>query len=572
MWLQGLSRSVLVVAFGGTTAFAATQTPLIQSAIINYSATPNTLTLNGLNFNSLGGTPTVSWGSEYPALVLLQYTSSYILAQIPAGQVTGTTYDVIVTFDSVSSDPFGVLYGGTGPQGPPGTNGNTIWNGTTPPPTTTGVNGDFYLDTATNCLYGPMAGGAWPSTCVTLIGPMGAPGSQGPVGPAGAQGPMGATGPAGPQGSTGATGPQGAPGANGNTVWNGTTPPPSTTGVNGDFYLDTATNCLYGPMVGGAWPTTCLTLVGPVGPTGPQGLLGPAGPQGATGATGPQGPTGATGPQGPTGATGSKGPTGATGPQGPAGTNGNTVWNGTTTPASSTGVNGDFYLDTATHCLYGPKASGAWPTSCVTLVGPTGATGPQGTEGPTGATGPAGPEGPAGPQGPSGSQCTYSVAHPIYGWGTSGVTLSITTIGTANKIAATTFEMACSMTFTKMVVYLATASSGDHVAFSIWDSTGSTKEYANTGPLSTDTTGALTGSFASVTLSPGTYMLEWSSDNAKPGIYAFAVGTVSPQLYPKGSWGTCGTEANFEGTVFPTGCSNEFTQGQVNNAYVVLHP
>ena len=138
-------------------------------------------------------------------------------------------------------------------------------------------------------------------------------------------------------GCTGATGPQGSAGTNGNTVWNGTTTPAKSTGVNGDFYLDTATNCLYGPKASGAWPSPCVTLVGP---------------QGATGAQGPTGSTGATGSQGPTG------PAGATGPQGPAGTNGNTVWNGTTTPTGSTGANGDFYLDTATHCLYGPKASG----------------------------------------------------------------------------------------------------------------------------------------------------------------------------------------------------------------------
>lgn len=60
----------------------------------------------------------------------------------------------------------------------------------------------------------------------------------------------------------------------GNTIWNGTTTPSSGTGANGDFYLDTATNCLYGPKVGGAWPGTCTSLVGPTGPTGPTGPPG----------------------------------------------------------------------------------------------------------------------------------------------------------------------------------------------------------------------------------------------------------------------------------------------------------
>lgn len=62
---------------------------------------------------------------------------------------------------------------------------------------------------------------------------------------------------------------------------------------------------------------------------------------------------------------------------------GNTVLSGSGAPSSGTGANGDFYIDTTAHTIYGPKTSGAWgsPTS---LVGPTGATG---------ATGPAGPAG-----------------------------------------------------------------------------------------------------------------------------------------------------------------------------------
>jgi hypothetical protein len=40
-------------------------------------------------------------------------------------------------------------------------------------------------------------------------------------------------------------------------------------------------------------------------------------------------------------------------------------------------VDGDFYINTATNTLFGPKAGGAWPSG-VSLVGPTGATGPAG--------------------------------------------------------------------------------------------------------------------------------------------------------------------------------------------------
>lgn len=77
--------------------------------------------------------------------------------------------------------------------------------------------------------------------------------------------------------------------------------------------------------------------------------------------------------QGPTGPTGATGATGATGPTGAAG---NTIWNGTTTASNSLGQNGDFYLNTSSNVLYGPKASGVWPSTGVSLVGPTGPSSP----------------------------------------------------------------------------------------------------------------------------------------------------------------------------------------------------
>lgn len=77
--------------------------------------------------------------------------------------------------------------------------GNTILNGTVDP-TTQGKNGDFYINTATDVLFGPKAGGLWPAG-VVLVGP------QGPVGPTGPQGPVGPQGPIGPAGPTGPAGP-----------------------------------------------------------------------------------------------------------------------------------------------------------------------------------------------------------------------------------------------------------------------------------------------------------------------------------------------------------------------------
>jgi len=82
------------------------------------------------------------------------------------------------------------------------------------------------------------------------------------------------------------------------------------------------------------------------------------------------------------------------GPAGAAGAVGNTILNGTTPPAADVGNDGDFYLDTATSTLYGPKASGVWPAQGTSLVGPAGQTGPNGATGATGATGMQGPAGP----------------------------------------------------------------------------------------------------------------------------------------------------------------------------------
>lgn len=116
----------------------------------------------------------------------------------------------------------------------------------------------------------------------------------------------------------------------------------------------------------------------------------------ATGATGPQGPAGATGSMGPAGATGAQGPAGATGATGTAG---KSVLNGAGVPSNTLGSDGDFYIDTAANALYGPKASGTWSGTGVSLVGPQGPTGPQGATGSTGAAGATGATGATGPQG-----------------------------------------------------------------------------------------------------------------------------------------------------------------------------
>lgn len=140
---------------------------------------------------------------------------------------------------------------------------------------------------------------------------------------------------------------------------------------------------------------------GSVGPQGPQG------PEGAPGATGPAGVAGPTGPTGPQGPQGPQGIIGVTGAPGTAGRDGRTLLSGTTAPTG--GAEGDFYINTATSILYGPRGATDWPVTGISLIGPqgpagaTGATGPQGPAGATGAIGATGPQGPAGPTGATGA-------------------------------------------------------------------------------------------------------------------------------------------------------------------------
>ena len=127
----------------------------------------------------------------------------------------------------------------------------------------------------------------------------------------------------------------------------------------------------------------------------------------------------------------------------------NTLLNGIGAPRASLGVNGDFYIDTVTLNIYGPKTKNAWPIP-KSLIGPQGVAGAAGKQGingkdgrdgvngkdgrdgvngkdgergasgasgsgsgsagPAGPAGPTGPAGPAGPAGASGAQGAPGVA------------------------------------------------------------------------------------------------------------------------------------------------------------------
>ncbi len=218
-----------------------------------------------------------------------------------------------------------------GPIGPPGPSGpgatNTILTGNGIPSSSLGNNGDYYMDISNSnnpILYGPKTSSGWGSG-VSLLGPIGPQGPQGlpgPIGPAGANGTNGnvwltgsgqptfnnppanvgdlyldvtngniwqyvgsstwatigniegPTGPIGPAGTNGINGTNGTNGTNGNTIWNGSGAPGIIPGSqDGDFYIDTTNNLLYGPLLSGNWGTG-ISLIGPIGPTGPSGSGG----------------------------------------------------------------------------------------------------------------------------------------------------------------------------------------------------------------------------------------------------------------------------------------------------------
>ena len=267
--------------------------------------------------------------------------------------------------------------------------------GTGVPAGSLGVAGNYYYDTSNGNIYSKQNGTTW-ILAGNIMGPAGSTGPQGAVGPTGAQGPQGpagvtgAIGPQGPMGSNGINGTNGSNGTNGlNTLVATTTVAAgaqcATGGVKLEYGLDLNSNGILdaSEITSSLTKYVCNGAVGATGANGPQGpigLTGATGPAGPTGATGPQGPVGLTGPVGPAGATGPIGLTGATGPQGAQGaagtngTNGTAVLNGTTAPSSVVGVNGDFFINTVTNMLYGPKANGTWPAG-INLIGPAGPTG-----------------------------------------------------------------------------------------------------------------------------------------------------------------------------------------------------
>jgi hypothetical protein len=106
----------------------------------------------------------------------------------------------------------------------------------------------------------------------------------------------------------------------------------------------------------------------------------------------------------------------------------NTILNGKGAPKSLIGIDGDFYIDTRSLLLYGPKTKGKWPTP-QSIQGPTGPAGNDGRNGSDGkavatnvsaSTGPQGPVGPQGEKGEKGDTGAPGAAGPAGPAGASG--------------------------------------------------------------------------------------------------------------------------------------------------------
>jgi hypothetical protein len=121
---------------------------------------------------------------------------------------------------------------------------------------------------------------------------------------------------------------QGLAGLDGHTILTMARDPVAADGKDGDIAINTVTWKVFAPKAAGAWPSG-VSLVGP------QGIPGTSGANGL---------------------------------------DGKTVRYGAADPVATDGVDGDFWINTTSHYLFGPKASGAWPAG-TSLVGPAGSGG-----------------------------------------------------------------------------------------------------------------------------------------------------------------------------------------------------
>ena len=108
-----------------------------------------------------GGTITGTWNDGFTLDLLLPYTVFGTVVTLSPGSSAS------VSGQGIAGDPliFSI------PRGDAGEDGNTVLYGAAAP-TTEGVDGNFYIRTTTNYIYGPKAAGVWPAG-TSLVGPTG---------------------------------------------------------------------------------------------------------------------------------------------------------------------------------------------------------------------------------------------------------------------------------------------------------------------------------------------------------------------------------------------------------------
>ena len=171
-------------------------------------------------------------------------------------------------------------------------------------------------------------------------------------------------------------------------------PPLDSVGNVGDIYVDLDAGLLYAPKTQSGWPSATRSLVGAVGP---QGIVGPVGASLLNGYGPPADSIGSDGDSyfnqqnasifGPKAS--GKWPTAFSsliGPAGNSGSAGTMILAANGAPNDSQGVDGDFFVDTEIGSLYGPKLNGSWGNG-LSLIGPMGLTGGKGDTGLSGADG-----------------------------------------------------------------------------------------------------------------------------------------------------------------------------------------
>ncbi|CAB4551927.1 unannotated protein [freshwater metagenome] len=276
----------------------------------------------------------------------------------------------------------------------------------------------------------------------------------------------------------------------------------------------------------------------------------------------------------------------------------NTILNGKGAPIYSNGIDGDFYIDTRSLLIYGPKKSGKWPvpqslqgpvgangvdgkngsegktiSSASNVAGPSGSQGLQGEKGDkgepgaSGANGSAGPAGPAGATGPQGATGSSGggPAGPTGPTGATGATGAAGAAGASGSIGLTGAIGAKGETGTAGIDGAA-GLKGETGTVGAIGATGPSNVYRGTfnitdisGGVGTSQTGVL-GNFAAgkkylVTIAIITYQPTRNMDNAFPMGLVISNNVGTPDVSYK--------YQTFQGISYRSGT------GSMRNEYVV---